>query len=65
MAGEGKAEITPYWRTLKVGGALNDKYPGGVVAQARRLKAEGHEIISDKFGNPKRVKGFERCLAEF
>ena len=24
---------TPYWRTLKAGGELNPKYPGGVAAQ--------------------------------
>ncbi len=65
MASEGIADITPYWRTLKVGGALNEKFPGGLVAQASRLKDEGHEIISDQLGNPKRVKGFERCLAKF
>lgn len=65
MASEGIADVTPYWRTLKVGGALNDKYPGGAVAQSRRLTTEGHEILSDKLGNPKRVKGFERRLVEF
>jgi hypothetical protein len=26
---EGKKKITPYWRTLKSGGVLNEKYPGG------------------------------------
>ena len=43
---EGKKRITPYWRTLKTGGELNPKYPGGVEAIARRLRAEGHKIIS-------------------
>ncbi len=64
MASEGKTGITPYWRTLKVGGVLNEKYPGGVVAQARLLEGEGHKIISDNSGNPKRVKEFERSLVE-
>src|SRR3972149_3596987 len=25
----GDKDITPYWRTLKAGGVLNEKYPGG------------------------------------
>lgn len=36
---------TPYWRTLKSGGELNPKYPGGVMAQKEKLEAEGHIII--------------------
>lgn len=36
---------TPYWRTLKAGGELNPKYPGGVLAQKQRLEAEGHVIV--------------------
>lgn len=28
---------TPYWRTLKVNGELNEKYPGGVEAQKEKL----------------------------
>lgn len=42
---EGKKRITPYWRTLKSGGELNPKYPGGVAGQKGRLKAEGHEVV--------------------
>ena len=63
-AAEGKKEITPYWRTLKVGGVLNEKYPGGVEAQAEKLKAEGHTIEMDKKGKPKKVKDFEKVLVE-
>jgi len=63
-AAEGKKDITPYWRTLKVGGVLNEKYPGGVEAQAAKLKAEGHTIDTDKNGKPKRVKDFEKALVE-
>jgi hypothetical protein len=63
-AAEGKKDITPYWRTLKVGGVLNEKYPGGVEAQAQRLKAEGHTILPDRKGQPKKVKDFDRSLAE-
>ena len=36
---------TPYWRTLKAGGELNPKYPGGVEAQRARLEAEGHTVV--------------------
>ena len=35
----------PYWRTLKAGGELNPKYPGGVQAQRERLEAEGHTVL--------------------
>jgi hypothetical protein len=62
MAGEGKADITPYWRTLKVGGVLNEKFPGGVEAQAKRFEAEGHTVIPDKRGKPKKVKDYEKAL---
>jgi alkylated DNA nucleotide flippase Atl1 len=61
---EGKKDIAPYWRTLKVGGVLSEKYPGGVEAQAARLKAEGHTILPDRKGKPKRVKDFEKALVE-
>ena len=36
---------TPYWRTLKAGGELNPKYPGGITSQKQMLEAEGHRII--------------------
>jgi hypothetical protein len=61
---EGKKDITPYWRTMKGKGELNEKYPGGVAEQTKKLKAEGHEIETDKAGKPKRVKGWEGKLAE-
>src|SRR4051812_19913048 len=41
----GAKRITPYWRTLKTGGELNPKYPGGIEALAKQLKAEGHGIV--------------------
>jgi hypothetical protein len=43
---EGKKRITPFWRTLKMGGEVNPKYPGGLAALAKRLRAEGHKIVS-------------------
>lgn len=45
---EGKKRITPYWRTLKSGGELNPKYPGGIEAQKARLEAEGHTVIQKR-----------------
>jgi hypothetical protein len=45
-ASEGKKRTTPYWRTLKTGGELNPKYPGGLTALRQRLEAEGHRIIA-------------------
>ena len=37
---------TPYWRTLKAGGEINPKYPGGVEAQKKLLQAEGHVVAT-------------------
>jgi hypothetical protein len=41
----GAEDVTPYWRTLKTGGELNPKYPGGVEALKKLLETEGHTII--------------------
>jgi hypothetical protein len=41
----GKKRFTPYWRTLKTGGELNPKYPGGIADLTRRLAAEGHRVF--------------------
>lgn len=38
-------DITPYWRTLKRNGILNEKYPGGIDYQRELLEAEGHSVI--------------------
>jgi len=58
----GGGDITPYWRTLKVGGELNPKYPGGVEAQAARLEEEGHTI--DRRRKTPRVQDHEGKLVE-
>ena len=42
---EGAKRVTPYWRTLKTGGELNPKYPGGVPGLAKMLAAEGHRVV--------------------
>jgi hypothetical protein len=41
----GKKRFTPYWRTLKTGGEVNPKYPGGIADLTRRLAAEGHRVF--------------------
>ena len=43
---DGAKRVTPYWRTLKTGGELNPKYPGGVTALQKCLKKEGHRVQS-------------------
>ena len=56
-------DITPWWRTLKVGGELNPKYPGGVEAQKEKLEAEGHTIIQRGRKNIRYyVKDYEQAL---
>ncbi|MFM8470302.1 MAG: hypothetical protein ACKODH_10080 [Limisphaerales bacterium] len=40
----GTKRITPYWRTLKAGGEVNAKYPGGIDGLRARLEAEGHQV---------------------
>jgi hypothetical protein len=42
---EGKKRTTSYWRTLKTGGEVNPKYPGGIAALKRKLTAEGHKVL--------------------
>ena len=65
MANEGNKDVTPYWRTLKSKGELNEKYPGGVEAQASHLGEEGHTIEPGKGKKPPKVKDFEKALVEF
>jgi len=59
-----KGEVTPYWRVIKADGSLNEKLPGGVGAQAARLKKEGHTVEPNKGRKPPRVKNFEKSLQE-
>lgn len=42
---EGRMGITAYWRTLKTGGELNPKYPGGIERQKPLLESEGHTVL--------------------
>lgn len=59
-SGAGEADITPYWRTLKAGGEINPKYPGGLAALAARLKAEGHTVFQK--GKRWFVRDYEKSL---
>ena len=45
-AAAGETGITPYWRTLKSGGEINAKYPGGVERTRSLLEAEGHTVVA-------------------
>ncbi len=57
---EGAKRTTPFWRTLKTGGEINPKYPGGAEGVARRLRAEGHKIVSQ--GKKRLVADHEKKL---
>ncbi len=57
---QGKKRITPYWRTLKLGGVINEKYPGGVAGQKKLLEKEGHKVV--KKGKKYIVLDYEKSL---
>lgn len=59
---QGKTRTTPYWRTLKSKGELNEKYPGGAKAQAARLREEGHLIERRGHKGSLVVKDFQSRL---
>jgi alkylated DNA nucleotide flippase Atl1 len=59
-AAGGSKKITPYWRTLKAGGELNPKYPGGIESQKRHLESEGHKVIQK--GKKYIVENYDKYL---
>lgn len=59
---QGIQDITPYWRTLKTGGIINPKYPGGVEGQKKLLENEGHEVVQK--GKKYVVVDYERYLTK-
>jgi len=59
---KGEKDITPYWRTLKTGGVINEKYPGGVEGQKKLLEKEGHKIVQK--GKKYVVVDYEKLLAK-
>ena len=61
-AAAGSEQRTPWWRTLKAGGRLNPKYPGGGETQARLLASEGHRLLPGQGKRPPRVVEFEKAL---
>jgi len=58
---QGKKDTTPYWRTLKTGGIINEKYPGGMEGQKKLLEKEGHKVIQK--GKKYIVVDYEKSLA--
>ncbi|MCL2462225.1 MAG: MGMT family protein [Defluviitaleaceae bacterium] len=56
----GGGDETPYWRTLKNNGELNEKYPGGLEEQKARLEAEGQEVA--RKGKRYFVRDYEKKL---
>ena len=61
-AERGEKNTTPYWRTLKQGGVLNEKYPGGIEGQKRLLEREGHVV--EQRGKRFVVVDYEKNLAK-
>ena len=58
----GERRTTPWWRTLKSGGELNPKFPGGLERQRTLLESEGHTIVTR--GQRLFVAGYESRLAK-
>jgi hypothetical protein len=58
----GDSKTTPWWRTLKTGGELNPKYPGGIEAAAERLRDEGHTVFQK--GKRWFVRDYDKVLAK-
>jgi len=59
----GKEDVTPYWRTLKTGGVINAKYPGGVEGQRKLLEKEGHRVVQK--GKKHVVVDYDKALITF
>lgn len=59
---QGKKDITPWWRTLRGQGELNEKYPGDIILQKGILEKEGHKII--KKGKKTVVVDYEKALVK-
>ena len=59
---EGKSLDIPYWRTLKAGGVLNEKYPGGQEAHKRLLEGEDFRIVAR--GKKYQVVDYQKYLVK-
>jgi len=53
----------PWWRTLKVKGELNEKYPGGIDGQKLMLEMDGHTVIQK--GKRYYVEDYEDSLFDY
>jgi alkylated DNA nucleotide flippase Atl1 len=59
----GEKNVTPYWRTLKAKGVINEKYPGGIMLQKKLLEKEGHKVMQK--GKKFVVVDFEQNIADY
>ncbi|RJO61485.1 MGMT family protein [candidate division WS5 bacterium] len=55
-------DITPWWRTLKSGGVLNEKFPSGPDMQKKLLEAEGHKVVQK--GKKWMVEDYEKKVVK-
>ncbi len=62
----GKKKVPPYWRVIGHDGNLNDKFPGGFLAQSKKLMLEGHALTGSKRAKeiPPRVDDFTKALVK-
>ncbi len=57
-AAAGRKRVTPWWRTVRDDGSMNDRFPGGGLVQARRLRREGVQFAPGK--GKLRIRDLER-----
>jgi len=57
---QGRSLDIPYWRTLKAGGFLNEKYPGGQEAHKEILERENFKALAR--GKRYQVVDYEKYL---
>jgi alkylated DNA nucleotide flippase Atl1 len=58
----GEKDTTSYWRTLRTGGVINEKYPGGAEGQKKVLEKEGHKVVQK--GKKYLVADYEKSLVK-
>lgn len=59
----GQAPTAPYWRVINDDGTLPAKFPPGPAQQAKRLSAEGHQIVRTAKGKHE-VMSFRKSLVQ-
>jgi alkylated DNA nucleotide flippase Atl1 len=59
---QGEKKVAPYWRVIKSGGYLYDKYLGKILPQKKHLKTEGYSFEKTSDKKPLKVKNFEKHL---